>query len=145
MKLLNEFTWGSMYKEEEFTIKDSLEKIQNDISLKMNTTFQILSKQINVNIKNRGRTFSISTFENNDPSRSKMVDTFRKIEDPQKLAALVADFSMEKMDSFEKDEDYSIKVFLSNLEQDVKDDLLFNYLKKAGKEKEEFNMAVEAN
>lgn len=128
MALLNEYMWGSVYKEKTFSEKEAYDKLVSDLNNGMNTTFKVLSKNININVMNRGNTFTISTFESDNPSSSLMIDTYRKVKNPKDLANLVANYSVDKLEQFEKDEAYAMKLFINGMPEKDKDQLLYDML-----------------
>lgn len=130
MGLINEYVFGTNYQDQNFTATDVLAKVKKDSEERFSTTFKILGENVKIDIDNKGKTFSVSTFKKTNPSAFYMVDTYRKVGNLEKFAAFVADFSMEKLELFEKDEEYMLKRLLNSMTQDVKDQLLYKLLLK---------------
>lgn len=133
MKLLTEFTHGSLYQQQSFTAHDALRIIQNDARGDTASSFRILDKCVNIDVKNKGETFSVSVFEPSNTSYSVMVSTYKKIGSIEKLAELIADYSPEKLETFEEDTDYGLRYFLDKMTPEFKDELLYNMIKKERK------------
>lgn len=139
MAIIKEFTRGHIHKQETFTKKEVLAGLIEDKRNKDNSSFTLIEERISLQTCNEGKTFSVSRFDKGKEYFLTMFDTYRQIASFEELAALVANFSEEKLLDFPVDEDYRLRKFVSMLDTNQKDTLIYEMLKKQQKEMEKNN------
>lgn len=137
MAIIKEFKRGHIHKQETFTKEEALTGLIEDKGNKDNSSFKLMNDGISLQTCNQGKTFSVSRFDEGKEYFLTMFDTYRQITSFEELAALVANFSEEKLLAFPSDEDYRLQKFISTLNTNQKDNLLYEMLKKKQEEIEQ--------
>ena len=126
--LLDEYRWGAIHKGI-FTLEEAIEKLKNDNDNRENSSFRIENKGIIINTCDQGNVFYVTKYKEDNPSFSTMFDTYRDTHNFADLGELISNYSDDKMSSFEKAEDYGIKMLIENLSENEKDAALFSLIK----------------
>lgn len=134
MAIIKEFTRGHIHKQDTFIKTEVLAALIEDNKNEDNSSFTLLNERISLQTCNKGKTFSVSRFKQGKEYFLTMFDTYRQITSFEELAALVANFSEDKLLDFPIDEDYRLRKFVSMLDNDQKDMLLYETFRKKQQE-----------